>query len=80
MGYGDWTGKRRKTQVDTPAPFPVKLPRQLINFLSYKGDTILDPFVGSGSTLIACKELDRKGIGVDISGEYIDIAKKRLEI
>ena len=79
--FGMWKMRceKKKNAGGHPAPFPVELPRRLINFLSYKGDTILDPFVGSGSTLIACKELDRNGIGVDISQKYIDIAKKRLK-
>jgi len=49
-----------------------------MELLSYVGDTVLDPFLGSGSTLIACVETDRKGIGVDIDKNYCELAKKRL--
>jgi len=42
------------------------------------GDTVLDPFLGSGSTLVACAEGDRKGIGVEIDSNYCEIARQRL--
>jgi hypothetical protein len=58
---------------------PIKLMAWLISLLSREGDTVLDPFCGSGSTLIAAKMLNRKYIGIDINQEYIDIVMKRLE-
>ena len=63
---------------DHPAPFPVELPRRLIKLYSYEGDRVLDPFMGSGTTLVAAKELNRHGIGYEISPEYVKIAKERL--
>ena len=57
---------------------PIKLMSWLITLLSREGDTILDPFCGSGTTLLAAKMLNRKYIGIDINQEYIDITKKRL--
>jgi len=65
-------------RVGHPAPFPIELPRRLIRMMSNKEDIILDPFCGSGSTLIACKQLQRKGIGVEISEEYFELTKRRL--
>ena len=76
---GVWTfpGESAK-RIGHPAPFPIELPRRCIKLFSYVGDTVLDPFMGSGSTLIACAELDRCGVGVDISAEYCELARKRL--
>lgn len=77
---GLWTfqGQNKKGAGGHPAPFPVELPKRCIKLFSFVGDTILDPFVGSGSTLIAAILNDRKGIGVDVDDEYCEIAKKRI--
>ena len=53
-------------RIGHPAPFPVELPRRLIELYSFKGDVIFDPFVGSGSTCIASLNSERKYIGIDI--------------
>ena len=76
---GVWTfsGESRK-RVGHPAPFPVELPRWCIKLFSYVGDVVLDPFVGSGTTLLACWELRRIGVGVEISEAYCKLAVKRL--
>lgn len=76
---GVWTfmGESKK-RVGHPTPFPVELPRRCIKLFSFVGDTVLDPFFGSGSTLIACVLTDRRGIGVEIDKNYCEIAKKRL--
>ena len=63
----------------TIANFPLELPSNCINLLSYKGDTVLDPFMGSGTTAVACKQLQRNFIGFEISQMYVDIANKRLQ-
>ena len=65
-------------KIGHPAPFPVELPRRLIEFYSYEGDVILDPFIGSGTTSLACKKLNRHFIGIEINQKYCDIANKRL--
>ena len=61
-----------------PAPFPKKMASRCIRLLSYEGDTILDPFVGSGTTLISAKENHRNAIGIEISPEYFKIAERRI--
>lgn len=58
--------------------FPVQIPTKFITLYSDEGDLVLDPFVGSGTTALACKELNRNYIGIDISEEYIKIAEERL--
>lgn len=64
--------------VGHPAPFPEALPHRLIQLYSFKGDIILDPFMGSGQTAIAALKSERKYIGYDISKEYIELAEKRI--
>ncbi len=62
--------------VGHPAPFPDELPRRLIKLYSFHGDTVLDPFVGSGTTVRVAQELGRIGIGYDVNPDYIELAKK----
>ncbi|MFW9898578.1 MAG: DNA-methyltransferase [Candidatus Thorarchaeota archaeon] len=66
-------------QIGHPAPFPEELPLRLIEFYSYQGDIILDPFIGSGTTAIAALKLKRRYIGYEISPKYVKLAKKRLK-
>ncbi|MCX8083288.1 MAG: site-specific DNA-methyltransferase, partial [bacterium] len=77
---GVWTfpGESKK-RVNHPAPFPVELPKRCIKLFSYVGDVILDPFLGSGSTLIACALTRRIGIGVEIDKKYCELALKRIK-
>ena len=69
---------------DHPAPFPEKLPARLMRMFSYgavnsfEGDLILDPFVGTGTTCVVAKKMNRRFIGVDISAKYIDHARSRI--
>ena len=77
-GVWNFNGESRK-KIGHPAPFPVELPKRCIKLFSYVGDTVLDPFVGSGTTLIACLKTNRIGIGVEINEEYCKLAVKRLK-
>ena len=77
---GLWTfqGQSKKGAGGHPAPFPVELPKRCIKLFSFVGDVVLDPFMGSGSTMIASILHNRKGVGIEIDNEYCVIAKKRI--
>jgi len=68
-----------KESVGHPSQKPVEAIERLIKGSSNKDDIILDPFLGSGTTAVACKELGRKFIGIEINPEYCKIAEKRLK-
>ncbi|MCD6522095.1 site-specific DNA-methyltransferase [Candidatus Calescamantes bacterium] len=76
-GLWTFTGESKK-KVKHPAPFPVELPKRCIKLFSFIGDIVLDPFLGSGSTLIACALLNRKGVGIEIDENYCALARDRL--
>ncbi|MCR6693020.1 MAG: site-specific DNA-methyltransferase [archaeon YNP-LCB-003-016] len=77
LGLWTFQGENPK-RVGHPAPFPLELPKRCIKLFSYVGDVVLDPFVGSGTTLVAAYLLRRKAIGIDISRKYCEIARERL--
>lgn len=64
--------------IGHPAPFPEELPHRLIQLYSFKGDVILDPFCGSGTTCLAALKNDRYYIGYDIKPEYVKLANARI--
>lgn len=68
----------RATSVGHPAPFPVDLPRRLIELYTYRGDLVLDPFIGSGTTAVAAVETGRHYIGFDTEETYVDLARDRI--
>lgn len=77
---GVWTfNGESKKRIGHPAPFPVELPKRCIKLFSFVDDLVLDPFVGSGTTLLAAAMNKRKCIGVDIDKEYCDLSIKRLQ-
>ena len=61
-----------------PCPKPIKAWKWLADKVSKEGDTILDPFMGSGTTLVAARDLGRKAIGIEIEEKYCEIAARRL--
>lgn len=61
------------------ATFPVELPSWFIKLFTQPGDVVLDPFLGSGTTAVAAKQLDRRCIGIDLNPEYVQLAQERLE-
>jgi nucleotidyltransferase substrate binding protein (TIGR01987 family) len=74
-----WTiNPESASKVGHPAPFPVELPYRLIQLYTFKGEAVLDPFMGSGSTALAALKSDRKYIGYEIDPEYVKIAEARI--
>lgn len=65
-------------RVGHPAPFPVELPEQLIRLYTFEGDLVLDPFMGSGSALVAAAMLSRRYVGYDLDSGYVEIARQRV--
>lgn len=68
-----------ETRSKHPAPYPVELVDRLIRYYSYVGDIVLDPFMGSGTTAVSAKKLNRHWVGYEIHQEYIHMANARLE-
>lgn len=66
-------------KIGHPAPFPEELPHRLIQLYTYKGEIVLDPFVGSGTTCLAAIKADRHYLGYDIKEEYLQIARERVK-
>ncbi|MEM2129155.1 MAG: site-specific DNA-methyltransferase [Candidatus Bathyarchaeia archaeon] len=67
-----------ESKLKHPAMFPLELCKRLLQIYTKKGDIVMDPFMGSGSTIVAARDLERKGVGFDINPEFVKIAKKRL--
>lgn len=66
------------TRVGHPAPFPVELPQRLIDLYTYRGDLVLDPFMGAGTTAVAAVRTGRHYVGFDTDAEYIALAEQRI--
>jgi site-specific DNA-methyltransferase (adenine-specific) len=66
-------------RVGHPAPFPEELPYRCIQLFTFKGDVVLDPFVGSGTTCVVALKTERHFLGIDINKEYIELAKRRVK-
>lgn len=74
-----WTDVRGESTRNHPAPYPLELASRLIRMFSFVGDTVLDPFLGTGTTAIAAALWGRNSIGVEIDPEYFGYATKRLQ-
>jgi site-specific DNA-methyltransferase (adenine-specific) len=74
----NFSGESRR-RVDHPAPFPIEIPRRLIKMFIEKEGIVLDPFSGSGTTMVACKLLNRRGVGIEIDEKYFENSIDRLE-
>lgn len=75
-----WSFPSVRVNCEHEAMFPIELPRRVIKLLTKKGDTVLDCFLGSGTTAIAAIQEERKYIGIDVIPEYVDLARKRIEL
>jgi DNA modification methylase len=73
-----WEGVKGESTRHHPAPFPQELANRLIHMFSFVGDTVLDPFVGTGTTMVAAAQAGRNSIGVEIDPSYYTLARERL--
>ncbi|MEZ6192340.1 MAG: site-specific DNA-methyltransferase [Phycisphaerales bacterium] len=73
-----WTGLTGASTRDHPAPYPAELAERLIRMFSFAGDTVLDPFMGTGTTTIAASNAGRNSIGVEIDPTYFEYAETRI--
>ncbi len=76
-GHWNFAGARQNNHI---AMFPEELPNRLIKMFSFIGETVLDPFAGSGTTALAAKHLDRNSIGYEINPDFIPFIKEKLEV
>jgi len=74
-----WTGLTGVSTRHHPAPYPLELAERLIRMFSFVGDTVLDPFVGTGTSMIAAARWGRNSIGVEVSRQYAELARRRFE-
>ncbi|CAN5744583.1 site-specific DNA-methyltransferase [soil metagenome] len=74
-----WTDIRGQLRRDHPAPFPLEIPARLIKMFSYVGDTVVDPFAGTGTTTLAAIESNRHSISVELESKYVELIRKRLQ-
>jgi len=77
QGHWNFGGAKQDSHI---AMFPEELPKRLIKMFSFVGDTILDPFLGSGTSSLAAKNLNRNSVGYEINADFIPIIKKKLAI
>jgi DNA modification methylase len=74
-----WSGLGGASTKEHPAPYPLQLAERLIRMFSFVGDTVLDPFMGTGTTSVAASSLGRNSIGVEIDPHYFAMARQRIE-
>jgi len=75
-----WTGLTGASTKSHPAPYPMQLAERLIRMFSFVGDTVLDPFMGTGTTNVAAARWGRNSVGVEVDPAYFEMAAKRLDI
>jgi DNA modification methylase len=73
-----WRGLTGASTRQHPAPFPEELAARLVRMFSFVGDTVLDPFMGTGTTTIAAAKWGRNSIGIEVDPDYYDLAEKRI--
>jgi site-specific DNA-methyltransferase (adenine-specific) len=76
--FGQWN-YFADTKSLTKATFSMDIPTKAIKILSYKNDVILDPFAGSGTSLVAAEILDRRWLGIELSPNYAEVARGRVQ-
>jgi len=73
-----WSGVTGQLRTTHPAPYPLEIPKRLIHMFSFAGDTVLDPFGGTGTTMIAAMEAGRSSVSYEIDPSYVEIMRERL--
>lgn len=73
-----WTDVPGQLRRDHPAPYPLEVPRRLIQMFSFAGDTVIDPFAGTGTTALAAMETGRNSISIEIEPRYVTLVEQRL--
>ena len=73
-----YEGRDTRNKALHPATFPISLAKKVISLFSHEGELVLDPFVGSGTTLLAAQDLNRNAVGFDLQEKYIDLCATRL--
>ena len=76
--FGQWN-YFADTKSLTKATFSMDIPTKAIKILSYKNDVILDPFCGSGTSVVAAEILDRRWLGIELSPNYCEVARSRVQ-
>ncbi len=73
-----YEGRDIRDKTAHPATFPISLAKKVIELFTHQGELVLDPFVGSGTTLIAADDLGRNSIGFDLQASYVELCSRRL--
>jgi modification methylase len=73
-----WSGVTGASTREHPAPYPIELAERLVRMFSFVGDTVLDPFLGTGTTSVAASKWGRNSVGIEVDPHYLDMAHRRL--
>ncbi len=74
----NYEGRDVRDKTKHPATFPLSLAKKCIELFSHRGELVVDPFVGSGTTLVSARDVNRNAIGFDLNSDYIDLCNERL--
>jgi len=74
-----WSGLTGASTRHHPAPFPIELAERLVRMFSFVGDTVLDPFMGTGTTTVACARTGRNSVGIEVDEHYFADAHNRVQ-
>jgi len=75
-----WNGVTGASTREHPAPFPLELAERLIRMFSFVGDTVLDPFMGTGTTPVAASRWGRNSVGFEVDPDYFELARRRVDV
>ena len=80
LGVWQFTYEKRdvRDKEKHPATFPISLSKKIVELFTHQGELVLDPFVGSGTTLVAAQDTNRNAVGFDLSAKYVDLCESRL--